>query len=300
MDYFSALRIFHDIAQTQSFTLTAKRLGVAVSSVTRQMDNLEQNLGISLLKRSTRQLNLTYAGEQYLAKTRHILADLATANLSLKDEMTAPQGKLRFTFPMCYGNTQIAPFLAEFAQKYPKIELELFGCDETVDLFAIPIDLALRLGKVEDERLVARWIKGQERWLCVSPDYAAKHGIPNTPQELNQHNCLPFIYPNQFPKWHFYQGNKNETVLIKGNLFGNSIEMLMQACKDGLGISLLPDWLAKHDIAAGQLLRLLPDWQVSPNPYLSEDGISLVYLPNNRQIAKVKLLADFLAERLGG
>lgn len=300
MDYFSALTVFHHIAASGSFTATAKALGLAVSSVTRQADNLEAALGVPLLVRSTRKLSLTRAGERYLEQTRPILDDLARANQSLRDEILEPSGKLRLTFPTDYGACKIAPLLADFARRYPKIELELFAADHFVDLFAEPVDLAVRLGRVEDTRLVARPIAPQQRLLCATPDYLALHGTPQRPQDLAQHNCLPYVYRGYAPKWHFRKNGRSEAVHARGNLSGNSAAMLLAAALEGQGISHLPDWLAAPYLQNGRLQAVLTDWQITPTPTEEADGIYLVYPPNSRNSAKIDALAGFLLERLAG
>ncbi|WGE88122.1 LysR family transcriptional regulator [Actinobacillus equuli subsp. haemolyticus] len=299
MDYFSALQIFHSVCETTSFTATAKQLGVAVSSVTRQIDNLEQSLGIALLNRSTRKLSLTAAGIRYQQQTKSILDDLQQVNQQLKDEVLEPQGKLRITFPNTYGACKLSLLLAEFAARYPKIELELISSDDFVDLFSQPIDLAIRLGQINDDRLISKKLAPQQRLLVVSPAYLQQHGTPETPQDLTALNCLPFTYRGLAAKWYFKQGEKMESIWAKGNLSGNNAEMLLQACLDGQGITHLPDWLVEPHLQAGKLVQIFANWQITPTDTTENDGIYLVYTPNNRQMMKINVLSEFLFERLG-
>lgn len=298
MDYFSALNIFHHVSATGSFTATAKALGLAVSSVTRQIDKLEQQLGVPLLARSTRHLSLTHAGERYREQTRPILDDLARANQMLKDEVLEPQGKLRITFPIDYGVSKIAPLLADFARQYPKIELELYAADHFIDLLAEPVDLAVRLGRVEDERLIARKIAPQTRLLCASPDYLALYGTPISPAALSKHNCLPYLYRGYAPKWFFRKNQQTETFNVKGNLSGNSAAMLLQATLEGQGICHLPDWLIAPYLQNGRLKTILTDWQITPTLTEEADGVYLVYPQGSRNMMKIEALATFLLQRL--
>lgn len=299
MDYFSALNIFHHVADSGSFTATAKALGIAVSSVMRQVDNLEQELGLPLFARSTRKISLTRAGERYLNETRQILEDLFRANQQLKDEIFEPQGKLRITFPIDFGTYKIAPLLADFARQYPKIELELYAADHFVDLLAEQVALAVRLGRVEDERLIARKIAPQTRLLCASPDYLALHGTPETPADLAHHNCLPYLYRGYAPKWFFRKDKQTESLNVRGNLAGNSAAMLLQATLDGQGICHLPDWMIAAYVQKDRLKTLLTDWQITPTLTDEADGIYLVYPQSSRQMMKIDALAGFLMERLG-
>lgn len=300
MDYFSALTIFHQVAASGSFTAAARALAVAVSSVSRQIDQLEAQLGIALFSRSTRQLALTRAGELYLEKTRPILEDLARANQCLRDELLAPAGPLRLTFPYDYGAGKIAPLLADFARRYPKIQLELYAADHFLDLFVEPVDLALRLGRVEDTRLVARLVAPQRRLLVAAPAYLERHGEPQTPADLLRHNCLPYVYRGYAPQWFFRRGEECFSLKVGGNLSGNSAAMLLTAAVAGQGISHLPDWLVAPHLQRGELRPLLSEWQVAPSASGEADGIYLVYPPGSRQLAKIDVLAGFLREKLAG
>lgn len=299
INYFYALTIFHHVANTNSFTATASQLGLAVSSVTRQIDNLEQSLQVKLLNRSTRHLDLTHAGMRYLQQTEPILAELQQVNEAIKEEQIEPQGRLCLTFPSAYGIEKIAPLLAEFAHLYPKIELELFASDEFVDLFNEKYDVGVRLGRVEDDRLVAKFIASQQRLLCASPDYLRLHGTPQIPSQLAEHNCLPFMYQGHASKWYFHQTGKTQSLRVTGNLMGNNIEMLKQATLDGQGISHLPNWLIEKALQSGALVQVLSDWQVTPS-LATDDGIYLVYPPTSRNVVKIGVLVNFLAQRLIG
>ncbi|WP_040976739.1 LysR family transcriptional regulator [Necropsobacter massiliensis] len=299
MDYFSALTAFHTVAETGNFTAAAKQLGVAVSSVTRQIDQLEQSLGTALFHRSTRQIALTNAGVLYLQQTRTILDDLDSANLALKLELDQPQGKLRITFAHAYGSKVLAPILAEFARQYPKIQLEVYGSDEYVDLQAERFDLAVRLGKINDDNLIAKFIAPQQRLLCASPDYLARKGTPQTPDALSHHNCLLYSYRGYVQKWFFRQPERPiQAVNVKGNLLGNSTDILREYALAGIGIAHLPDWLVAEELAEGKLINLLSDWQIQPSATTEEDAIHLLYSANSRQIVKIGVLARFLMERL--
>lgn len=299
MDYFWALQIFHSVCETCNFTATAKQLGVAVSSVTRQIDHLERALGIALFNRSTRKLSLTTAGIRYQQQTKSILDDLQQANQQLKDEVLEPQGKLRITFPNAYGTSVLSPLFVEFSRRYPKIVLELISCDDFVDLFSHPFDLAIRLGLINDDRLIAKKVAPQKRLLVASPEYLAQHSILKTPEDLTALNCMPFIYRGLAPKWYFKQGEKMESIWAKGNLSCNNAEILLQAVLDKQGITHLPDWLVEPHLQVGKLVQIFVDWQITPTDTTESDGIYLVYTPNNRQMMKINVLSEFLMEKLG-
>lgn len=298
MDYFSALKAFHLVAQTGSFSATAKQLGVAVSSVTRQIDQLEDELGVKLFNRSTRQLSLNHAGVLYREQTHTILDDLQSANWALKQELGEPQGKLRLTFPPDYAPI-LSPVLTAFSLAYPKIALELYASDDLIDLQAQGFDLAVRIGKTEHPHLIARFLREQKRLLCASPAYLAKYGIPTQPIDLSQHNCLQYRHRDYAQKWYFWQNHRKQNVAVSGNLWGNSTAVLLEYARQGVGIVHLPDWIVGDDVASGRLCAVLSDWTVTPSENNGQDGIFLVYPQSSRQMVKIGLLVDFLLGKLG-
>ena len=299
MDYFTALNLLHHVAASGSFSASARQLGLAVSSVSRQIDQLEAELGVPLLLRSTRRIGLTNAGQRYLQQTRAILDDLARANQALREDVHSPQGRLCLTLPVDYAAAEIAPHLPEFARRYPRIELELYAIDHFVDLFAEPVDAAIRVGRVKDERLVARRLAPQRRLLCAAPDYLAAHGTPQSPADLEAHNCLAYNYRGYPSRWYCRRDGETITVNARGNLSGNSAAVLLTATLAGQGISHLTDWLIAPYLADGRLRLLLPDWQITPTLSAETNGIYLVYPPDSRHLMKIQVLAGFLAEKLG-
>lgn len=298
MDYFSALTTFHTVADTQNFITAAKSLGLAVSSATRQINQLEETLGVRLFHRSTRQIALTNAGIHYHQQTQAILDDLHRANTSLKAQMREPEGQLRITYPPSFS-PQLAPIFSEFTQKYPKIRLELYSSDDFIDLHAQRFDLALRLGQVSDTSLIAKTLAPQKRLLCASPRYLAKYGIPYEPIDLKKHNCLQYAHRGYAPKWHFSQDKRKESLAIHGNLRGNDSHILLTYALDGLGIAHLPDWLIAEPLADGRLVSLLTDWHITPSDTQETDAIYLLYPPNSHEMLRIQLLVDLMMERLG-
>ncbi|UOO83030.1 LysR substrate-binding domain-containing protein [Uruburuella testudinis] len=300
MDFFSALTIFHSVAETANFSATARQLNLAVSSVARQIDRLEQTLGVSLLNRSTRRITLTNAGIHYLQQTRAVLDELHAANLSLKQETEQLQGKLRITYPPAYGHAKLAPLLAAFARRYPHIRLEAHAADDFFDLAEGRYDLAVRVGRVGDDGLVAKYLAPQQRVLCASPDYLVQRGTPAAPSDLPQHNCLVFMPPHHTAaKWSFsHPHHGTQTVQVQGSLSTNHTELLLNYALAAIGIAHLPDWLIDTPLAQGRLVRLLPEWTLMPDTAKERDGIYLVYPPASKSIMKIKALTNFLLAEL--
>ncbi|MCP2041569.1 DNA-binding transcriptional LysR family regulator [Neisseria sp. HSC-16F19] len=299
MDYFSALNIFHSVAETGSFSKTAQTLDMAVSSVTRQIDNLEQALGVALFARSTRQIALTHAGMLYLEKTLPLLEDLAQANAALKSELNEPQGRLKISFFPALAPL-IAPVLSAFARQYPKITLEVLASDDYVDFQADRVDLAVRIGHVDNPHVIAKRLSKQRRLLCASPDYLAANGTPAKPDDLTGHNCFAYRANHGVQHWFFsQQGKKAKSVRVGGSLIANSVDVLKAHALAGIGIAHLPEWVVAQALADGDLQRVLPDWQVKPTADNDDDALYLVYPANNRHIAKIELLMAALRGHFG-
>lgn len=271
-------------------------MGVATSSVTRQLDSLEESLGTHLLNRSTRSVTLTSVGESYFEHATRILGDLESANLEVSEAAGLPRGLLRVSLPVAFARLHIAPAIPAFARLYPGIRLDLTMTDSVVDLVEQRLDVAIRLGGVETSSLVARKIAPHRRLVCASPDYLGERGVPQSPADLASHNCLTFSYTPGSSTWRF-SGQSDETVRVSGSMRANNSEVLREAAIGGMGLILMPSWLVGADIEAGRLCVVLPEWE----PSLSGTGgaIYAVYLPNRRSSKKVRAFVDFLIERFG-
>ncbi|WEJ74861.1 LysR family transcriptional regulator [Pseudomonas sp. PSE14] len=296
MDSFAALNAFITTVEAGGFASAGRQMGLATSSVTRQVDALEQHLGTRLLNRSTRRVTLTAAGETYYEHAVRLLADLESANLEVSEAEGPPRGQLRVSLPVAFGQLHIAPGLSDFAERYPGITLDLVLSDEMADLVEQRLDLAVRLGNVDSPHVVARRMAPHRRLLCASPDYLQRHGSPRTPAELAQHACLTFAYARGSRLWHFC-GHSEESVRVSGPLRANSSQVLRQAALDGMGLILMPSWLLGEDIEAGRLQVLLPEWRAGVNG--EDSGVYAVYLPNRRNSKKVRAFVDFFTERFG-
>ncbi|WP_454726007.1 MULTISPECIES: LysR family transcriptional regulator [Cupriavidus] len=295
MDTFAALKAFVAVIEEGGFAPAGRRMGVATSSVTRQVDALEASLGTQLLNRSTRSVTLTSVGESYLEHAARILGDLENANLEVSEAAGQPRGLLRASLPVAFARLHIAPALPAFARLYPGIRLDLTMTDDVVDLVAQRLDLAIRLGGVDSPSLVARRMAPHRRLVCASPDYLARRGEPGTPADLAAHDCLTFPYARGSSIWHF-SGRSDEAVRVGGSLRANNSELLREAAIGGMGLILMPSWLVGADIEAGRLRAVLPGWEAGLG---AGAAIHAVYLPNRRASQKVRAFVDFFIERFG-
>ncbi|HEY0210697.1 LysR family transcriptional regulator [Acerihabitans sp.] len=297
MDRFAALSAFVAVVEHGGFAPAARRLGVAASSLTRQLNGLEESLGTLLMNRSTRSVTLTETGRQYYEDARRILEDLVNADRSASEQSGPPGGLLKVTMPVAFGRLHVAPALPVFLQQFPHIQLELHLSDALANLVEDRLDIALRLGVPGSSTLIARKLAPHHRVICASPDYLGEHGAPREPGDLTAHNCLLFDYLATGNRWTLSRGGRQEKVAVSGNLRANNSEMLREAAIGGAGLLLMPTWLVGGDIAAGRLVPVLQEW--TPSPAAGEGAVWAVYLANRRGSRKIASFIDFLAVHFG-
>jgi DNA-binding transcriptional LysR family regulator len=298
MDKLLSLRSFVTVAQSGGFSRAARALGVATSSLTRQMDALEASLGTALLTRSTRQVTLTDAGQKYLEQVTRILEELAHADDSVADLHQEPVGPLRVSVPVTYGRLCLGPHIAAFLQRYPKVSLHLQLTDANVDLHAERMDVIVRIGTPERHpNLIVRRLADHQRFVVASHDYLKRAGTPTRPADLAAHECLQFAYDHGSPQWTFEKQGEVEKVEVRGRLEVNNADLVREALVDGLGIALLAQWLVQDDVTAGRVRRLFEDYTVNPGD--KTVCVYAAYLPNRRHSRKVQAFLAFLAERVG-
>ncbi|WP_213881085.1 LysR family transcriptional regulator [Pseudomonas sp. dw_358] len=283
MDYFVALTAFVEAAQSRSFSQAAEGLGIKASTVSRYVKELEQDLGIALFNRSTRMLHLTEGGETFLLHARRVLDELEQAKAATSALNQHPRGLLKLSLPPAFARRHVLPALPEFLQRFPEVRLELLLDEAQANLIQAGIDLAIRIGTLADSGLKARKITEQRQLLVVSPTFAAQHGEPASPDGLIR---LPAVIGTALlaePEW---AGGQQIRI--------NDLEARLLAVRQGLGVGLLPDWLVADSLAAGQLLKWLPDWQpVAPV------AVWFVYPPKRIVSSKVRCFIDFMIERIG-
>lgn len=297
MDRFAAVSAFAAVVEHGGFAPAARRLGVAASSLTRQLNNLEEALGALLLNRSTRSVTLTDAGRRYHEEVRRILEDLESADRAVSERAGPPSGLLRVTMPVAFGRLHVAPALPAFFRRWPQVRIDIQLTDAVTNLVEDRIDLAIRLGPLQTSSLVARKLASHRRVICASPDYLGEHGVPREPRDLTRHNCLLFDYQTLDNSWTMACDGRREKVPVSGNLRASGSEVLREAALGGAGLILMPTWLVGGDIAAGRLTPVLEEW--SPSPGVEEGAISAVYLHNRRGSKKIASFIDFMATHFG-
>lgn len=279
---------FVTVAELGSFTLAAAKLDVSVAQVSRQVSQLEQRLDSKLLYRTTRKVSLTAEGEIYSRHCRQVLNDLKDAERALGNLKDTPQGSIKLTAPVMYGETYILPLIHDFMRQHPAIEVTSNLTNQQLDLVEGGYDLAIRLGKLKDSSLMAKPISQRDYRVCASPEYLQHHGTPHSLTELSQHNCLM----GQHSYWRFADNKKERTIKVTGNLSCNSGYGLVDAALKGIGIVQLPNYYVDQYLKQSQLIEVLTQYKVK------QENIWAVY-PNNRHLsAKIRQLVDYLQQHL--
>lgn len=279
---------FVAVVETEGFTSAAKRLGISVAQVSRQVRDLEARLSTKLLYRTTRRVSVTEMGNIYFQHCRHALDGLEEAERAMTNQQSTPTGVLKLTAPVTYGENRVAPLVNSFVALYPELEVRLHLTNRMLDLVDEGYDLAIRLGKLEDSTMMAKHLASRTQYLCASPDYLSAYGIPHSLTELDQHSCLR----GTLDHWRFQENGKIHFIKVNGKIHCNSGHALVDAAMKGIGIVQLPDYYVMRYIEDGQLISLL-DHLREP-----DDGIWAIY-PHNRHLSpKVRMLLDYLGENL--
>ncbi|WP_246725885.1 LysR family transcriptional regulator [Rhizobium lusitanum] len=286
-----------------SFSKAAGEAEMKVSTVSRYISALEDDLGAALLNRSTRRLHLTEAGQSFYERAAQILADVDDARNATRSLNAHPQGLLRINIPSAFGRRHVMPHMKDFLAAYPDIRLDATLTDATVDLIETGTDIAIRIGALADSSLIAKRLAPQRRVLVASPHYlqTALASALAEPADLMQHQCLAFAL--QVGNAWFYRPTAEPQadpveMPIKGNLRTNDSEALLDAALSGLGIALLPTWLVSGDLQSGRLVTLLADWEwsIASGP---QRAIWAVYPPKKVVSPKVRAFLTFMSERFG-
>jgi len=297
VDKLDAMGSFVAVAREGGFSAASRILGQPVATVSRKVALLEQALGFSLLKRSTRHVALTAAGERYFADCELILEAVASAEAAASGEFQSPRGKLILTAPLGFGRRHVQPVILEFARQYPDVQVEVKLTERLLPLLEENIDCALRVGSLADSSLVARRLGYLRRIVCAAPSYLAKHGIPTHPNDLGAHHCISG-YGGPIKTWDFRQRSTGETIsaAVKVRIAINASDAAVVAACEGFGLVQAGSHQLSEAAAAGKLQAVLRDFEPDPTP------VSLVYVGRAQVAAKLRAFIDFavpcLEERL--
>ena len=285
------------VADYESFTRAAKELGISTAQVSRQISALDKRLNIKLLYRTTRKVSLTEEGRVFYQHCRGVLDGLDAAEQAVSNLQSKPQGRIKLTAPVTYGEQQLLPLVNDFMVQYRDIEVTAFLSNQKIDLIDGGYDLAIRIGKLSNSTMMAKKLSRRTNFVCAAPAYLEKYGIPHSWSDLSQHNCL--LGTRDY--WHFIEdgkidsgknADKEKNLRVSGSVQYNSGHSLVDAALKGLGIVQLPDYYVQKYLASGELVSLLNNYREP------EESIWAIY-PHNRHLSpKIRLLVDYLAEHL--
>jgi len=290
MDPFEAMRLFCQVMESGSFTAAAEHLGLSKQFVSRRLIQLEERLGVRLLNRSTRRLDVTPLGQSYYESALRLLSEVEQVEQGISGQNTDPRGTIRLSAPLSFAMAHLGSLLPLFLQRHPHVSVEVDLSDRPVDLISEGYDLVLRIGTLEDSTLIARRIASVQRVYCASPDYLTRRGTPQTPEDLAEHECLPYGHSRQV-QWRFMVKGKPLVMNVSGRMRVNNGELLRDSAIAGLGVTYLPTFIVAEALQDGRLVTLLEGF--TPEAL----ALSAVF-PQHRQSSRpVQALIEFLREQ---
>ncbi|MBL4890811.1 MAG: LysR family transcriptional regulator [Rhizobiaceae bacterium] len=292
MDHISRVGLFLEVVKHQSFAGAARTLGLTGPALSKQVQSLEDQLGVRLLNRTTRQVTLTEEGAIYSERARKALEDLAEAEQQIQERKANPTGVLRINAPMAFGRHYLTQPIAAFAKKYSDLQMEVDFDDRLVDVIGEGYDVVVRIGAMEDSSLIARKLAPCPLILCASASYLEQYGRPKTPKDLSNYPAIIYTRHGNENRWRYQDSNsKISTTALKQSFAANNAEMMLEACLQGLGMTILPIFAVATYLKSGQLVEIFPDHRSYP-----ERGLYATF-PQNRHLSiKVRLFVDWLSE----
>jgi len=288
------LPIFIEVVKTKSFSKAATNLGLTKSRVSKSISNLELDLGVKLLHRTTRKISLTESGSIYFDQVARGISQLKTAEQAAGELQTTPKGNLKILIPMSLGRLHLCTIISNFIKKHKNITIDMVLSDEKHNLLESGFDLAIRGGELKDSSFIGRKLCPLRSVLCVSKSYIKKNGKPSTFKQLQSHNCLLYSHSKPMNEWVFKKGKSIEKININGNIKINNSEGLRELVLQGVGISRLPTFIVGEDLKKGKLIQLFNTYEM-PSKNLYAVFPDKEFLP-----LKVRVFLDFLVENLGG
>ena len=292
-DTLQEMAVFAKVVAAGSLSAAARELGSSPALISRRLAALESRLGVRLVNRTTRTLNLTVEGSRYYEACTRVLADIQEADAEVAAGRVEPRGALKVALPASFGHQHVAPLVPRFAERYPKVELALSLSDRSVNVMDEGFDVAVCIADLRDSSLAARRLAPNRRVVCASPAYLAAHGTPRTPEDLAKHNCL--VVSDFTANWEYKtRDGRSTSVRVQGRYACDNWEVLRQWALAGLGIALKSTWDVYRQLEDGSLVAVLPDYV-----FHSDVAIYAVY-PHRRFLpAKTRVFIEFLAESFG-
>ncbi|WP_025804922.1 LysR family transcriptional regulator [Pseudomonas chlororaphis] len=290
MELLNDMALFVEVVKARSFRRAAEAMGMPNSTLSRRISGLEKAIGLRLLHRTTRKIELTEAGQLYFDRCKRIVEEARLAHEQLGEMLARPSGLLRASLPVDFATIYLAPLIAEFASRYPGISFDFDLTPRQVDLISEPVDLVIRMGEPPSSNLIARKLASLPRYLYASPAYLERFGEPAHPRDLAGHECLRLRSPKT-DNWTLSRPGETLEVEVGGRFQLNSVGLIRRLATLDLGIAVLAQGIVAEELANGSLRRVMPQWQASPIPVYALTETRL--LP-----AKTQRFIEFLRERL--
>jgi DNA-binding transcriptional LysR family regulator len=292
-DALQEMSVFSKVVGAGSLSAAARELGLSIALVSRRLAALEARLGVRLINRTTRRLQLTDEGASYYETCARLLSEIAEADAAVAARVSEPHGDLKVALPASFGHLYVAPLMPKFVERYPAIRLALSLSDRFVRVIEEGLDLAVRIGELADASLAARRLAPNRRVVCASPEYLRRHGAPQTPEDLARHNCL--LTTDYAATWEYVAADGTKgAARVTGRYACDNWEVLREWALSGLGVALKSTWDVRRHLEDGSLVALLPDYFFD-----SDVAIWAVY-PHRRHVpAKTRVFIEYLAESFG-
>ncbi len=291
MDRLKSMEVFSRVVEAGSFAAAAEQMAMSRAMASKHVMELEDRLGVKLLNRTTRRLSLTEGGRMFVDRAREILAAIEELETTVTSQQVDPKGVLRVNAPMTFGRLHVAPALPDYCQRYPKVSVEITFNDRQIDLVEEGVDVAIRIGALQDSSMIARKLGETRMVVCAAPAYLETAPKLDDPEDLKDHNCLIYTLWSQVSDWVLEGVGGRRTVRVDGNLRTNNGETISEAAVAGMGVIIQPSFIVDPHLATGQLVEVLHGWRA---PTI---GLYAVYSPTKHVSAKIRSFLDFLVER---
>ncbi|WP_419903769.1 LysR family transcriptional regulator [Kiloniella sp.] len=285
------MAIFATVVENESFTASAKLLGVSKSAVSKQVSRLEDRLGIRLLNRTTRRLSLTEAGAVFFEKCQTVIAVAEQAEQAVSRLSNVPRGLLKINAPMSFGIKRMAPLMSAFREQYPEVAVDLILNDQVVDLVDEGFDVGIRIGRLMDSRLIAKKVTNCGMALVASPSLFKETKIPVVPAELSALNFLNYSYVSRASGLKLVGHDGTVNVPLKADFSANNGDFILSAVEQGMGFACMPTFICGDLIREGRLVKILPEWEID-----NDHAIYVVYPVTRNLPPKARVFIDFMAK----
>jgi len=292
MDRLEAMTVLLAVADAGSISAASRKLRVPLATVSRKVSELETHLKVRLLMRSNRRVKLTDAGQAFVAASRRILQDVGDAERAASGEYKIPKGELVLSAPIALGRLYLLPVVTDFLREYPSIDVRMMLADRRLNLVEDHIDVGLRVGELDESSLTAKKVGAVRRVVCASPVYLERRGVPRTPEDLKNHDCITFENTLSSQTWTFSVGKTEKAVPIHSRLVVSTAEAAVEAAVAGVGLTRMLDYQIAVQRRAGTLKLVLESFRSPPKP------VHLIFEGSRHLPLKTRTFIDFAAPRL--